>query len=251
MKKLILTITMLSMMTSFAYAKADANALTDLKQKIAKTQDNDTQLQNKVAQQNALIEKLQKEIAALKQENERLMNLCRQAGVDTRNENLQKVSTADFTVCPNGLKPNMRPTAPTTLQFTKIEVGAVGWVDDLYLTKIIDSKNAISNINLVNADGSWKMDDKVMAVCQKVWLKGVSTAELKDGARVSLDHHFAVTGTTTYNGENLYVVEPVNLSPTKLKEEAQNFHHQLRQYNLVKTKTSDKTWPKSFTQQPQ
>lgn len=207
-------------------------------------------LEKKLEQKNRLLEKLKKDLIAERKEKERLMKLCKGAGINYEITQEQIQAEPDYKICSTIIKPNTGSDSMATLGFTKIEPGTIGWIDYLSLHQIVDPNNAIVNIILHNADGSFQFVNYT-PIEATVWLKGVYTQGYADGTRININHHFAVTGTKTYetamgSKKTIYAIEPIILSPNLQKIEKAKFENLKSQYQAGKWRDSG-AWPPSIS----
>jgi hypothetical protein len=200
-----------------------------------------TNLEKRIEQKDQLLEKIKKDLLSERTEKERLVTLCREAGINFE-KNTESPIEADYQVCQTPIKPGVISGSipPSLSGFTKIEIDALDWVDTLRIQRIIDTNNAIVEIVLHNDDGTVGIGSGISTTipCQTVWLKGVQTNGFADDTRQTINHYFAVTGTKTYqtamgSQKTLYVIEPVILSPKRLKQQTLHYEDLKKQ---LKTK---------------
>lgn len=218
----------------------DVNDIEELKTIIAK-------LEKQIEQQESKIRRLREELRAgreelragkeelqvEKEENKRLIKICREAGINV--EKTESPTQADYEVCTTPIEPNnILSDSMETLGFTALGVGALGWISYFPIEQIIDANNAIVTIRMVAARDPTYEEIKAHKFDVTVWLKGVQTKGRADNTLLKVNHYFAVTGTKTYDTAigshtTLYVIEPVILSPKRLKQETLRYEERKRQ----------------------
>jgi hypothetical protein len=213
-----------------------------------------TNLEKQIEQKNRLLEKIKKDLIVEREEKERLIKLCREAGVSF--EKTGSPVEADYQVCQTSIKPGVISDSMETVGFTKIAVGEVGWIASLKIQQIIDSNNAIVEIGqhtvgsgsggggggITRLPAGSAIPSRLASAphrpddipYQTVWLKGIQTNGFADDTRQTIHHYFAVTGTKTYqtaidSDKTLYVIEPVILSPKRLKQETLHYEELKKQ----------------------
>jgi len=189
-----------------------------------------TKLEKQIEQQEKKIKRLREDLQAEKEENQRLTKICREAGINF--EKTERPMVVDYQVCQTPIKPAVLSDSMETLGFTKLEVGELGWINGLKIEQIIDANNAIVIIQLETGEPVTNMGVPI----RTVWLKGVQTDGLADDKWLTINHHFVITGTKTYNTamgshKTLYVIEPVILSPKRLKQETLHYEDLKEQWS--------------------
>ena len=200
----------------------EPNDIAELKTIIAK-------LEKQIEQQEKKIKKIREELQAEKEVNQRLTKICREAGINF--EKTESPMEVDYQVCQTPVKAAVLSDSMKTLGFTDLKVGALGWISSLTIEQIIDANNAIVRIQL--EAGEPISPDRFYLLNRTVWLKGVQTDGLADDTWLTINHHFVITGTKTYNiaMKTLYVIEPVILSPKRLKQETLRYEDLKKQWS--------------------
>jgi len=233
----------------------DTNDITELKTIIAN-------LEEQIERKDRILEKIKEDVLAIKRElsaerkeKERLIRLCREAGISF--EKTEDPIEGDYQVCQIPIKPAVLSDSMRTLGFTKIEVGELGWVSSLKIEQIVDSNNAIVEVHTWYSDGSQNISWGVFDVPSvAVRVRGVQMEGFADDTTQKINHYFAVTGTKTYKtaiggSKTLCVIEPVILSPKRLKQETQHYKDLKKQYrDRVRTEKfiPGRRWPKEFSE---
>lgn len=201
----------------------DVNNVVELKMTIAK-------LEKQIEQQERQLKRMREELQAEKEENQRLTKICREAGINF--EKVESPMEVDYQVCQTPIKPVVLSESMKTLEFTETEVGALGWIGSLIIQQIIDANNAIVRIRLEIGEPISNPE----RLFRTVWLKGVQTDGFADDTSQIVNHHFVITGTKTYDTAmgshtTLYIIEPVILSPKRLKQETLRYEDLKEQWS--------------------
>jgi outer membrane murein-binding lipoprotein Lpp len=204
----------------------EPNDVVELKTTIAKLEKQIEEQEKKIKRLREELRAGKEELQAEQEENKRLTKICREAGINV--EKTESPMQADYEVCTTPIEQNVLSDSMKTLGFTKLEVGALGWIDYIRIEHIIDANNAIVTIQLERMlENKHLTYEQVYEQTQAhvfdrtVWLKGVQTKGRADDSSLKINHYFAVTGTTAGMDyyTTLYVIEPVILSPERLKQE--------------------------------
>jgi DNA gyrase/topoisomerase IV subunit A len=202
----------------------EPNDIAELKMTIAK-------LEKQIEHKEQQLKKMREELQAEREKNQKLTRICREAGINF--ETTESPMEVDYEVCRTPIKPAILSNSMKTLEFTETEVGALGWIDSLIIQQIIDANNAIVRIGLRTGGPISSPEYRT------VWLKGVQTDGFADETSQIVNHHFVITGTKTYDTAigsqtTLYVVEPVILSPKRLKQETLRYEGLMKQWRRGK-----------------
>jgi len=188
------------LLAASAFALADQSP----EEKIAQLEKTIEAQRRTISRAEKMVANLKKQLAEQEKENNRLLALCRKAGIDTakpRQQNAPNINSQ------NGQAKHIE--AP-------LEIGQVVYFDyDKYtdcfqIQQIIDAQNMIIELRIRELVG-----DTYESYHQPVWLRGFDTSKYVDNTiiRPASDQLFKVTGTQQYitaigGTKTLFVLEP-------------------------------------------
>jgi hypothetical protein len=210
----------------------DVNDVAELKIIIAKLEKQIEEQEKKIKRLREELQTEKEELQAEQKENKRLTKICREAGINV--EKTESPTQADYEVCTTPIEPNVLSDSMKTLGFTDLKVGELGWIDRLIIQQIIDANNAIVRVMLER--GEPITPNQIDFLYKTVWLKGVQTNRFADDTSQVINHYFVITGTKTYRTamggqKTIYVIEPVILSPKRLKQETMRYEDLKKQWS--------------------